>query len=63
MRQPEPFEPTEATCDAVQDFLEAVTDMQSWHTGETFHLCKLCGEVDSHTDACPVPALLKWQGV
>lgn len=28
--------------------------------GETFILCQVCGEWDSHTDACPIPALKKW---
>ncbi len=61
MTQPESFEPTTETCEDVQNFLEAVTDAQSWHTGETFHICRLCGEADSHADGCPVPAIRAWQ--
>lgn len=30
------------------------------HADETFSECLLCGEWDSHTDACPVPAIYRW---
>lgn len=58
--QPEPFEPSTATCDAAQEFIGAMSELQHWHTGETFVLCLMCGEVDSHVDGCPVPALGAW---
>lgn len=61
MTQPEPFEPSAKTCFDVAAFLDEVTDAQHWHTGETFYICRLCGEADSHTEECPVPAIKAWQ--
>lgn len=59
--QPEPFEPTEDTNAAVTAFVDAMTYAQHWHTGETFHVCRLCGEVDSHVEGCPIPLIRAWQ--
>ena len=58
--QADPWEPEEAALDAVQALLDAVR-IALVHPEETFIECGLCGEVDSHTDTCPVPALIRWQ--
>lgn len=58
--QPLAFEPDAETCATVQAFTEDAYDTMSWHTGEVFKACRLCGEVDSHTDVCPLPAVERW---
>jgi hypothetical protein len=59
--QPDAFEPSTQACEAVERLLDEVTVRETWHTDETFVQCLLCGEWDSHTDDCAVPALLRWQ--
>lgn len=41
----------------VQGWVEDATVLLPTPEGESFEECLLCGEVDSHTDNCPVPAL------
>lgn len=61
--QPDPWEPSAATCDDVQNLLDAVTErMHDRDSGETFLECKVCGEVDSHHVRCFVPAMADWLG-
>ena len=64
LTQPDPWEPTEATCDMVQVFIENTTmchqSRNSADEYEEFEECRLCGEVDSHSPECPLPALLSW---
>ena len=53
--------PTEAVCDAAQSLLDvALVRLYDRNSGESFEECQLCGDVDSHTDECPIPALKKW---
>lgn len=48
--------------DLVQDLLDtAIEHMHDRASEETFHECQMCGDVDSHTDTCPIPWLQKWQ--
>jgi len=52
---------------ALVDLLLAVEDQaQERHhaeeVGETFISCRLCGEWEGHTDACPIPAIETWLG-
>jgi len=58
--QPDPWEPTTATCERVEEFLGDVTAQILTPDGESFEECRLCGDVDSHTDDCPLPALRRW---
>lgn len=48
----------------VLDVLESVIAMTRTHTDraseETFTECLVCGDVDSHTDECPVPAIQRF---
>jgi len=54
------FDPSDAVIDAVHALLDvALSDLVT--SDEAFVECHLCGEVDSHTDLCPVPALVRWQ--
>jgi hypothetical protein len=55
------FEPSDKTCNDVESFLDSVLEAQHCNTGETFILCRLCGEWDSHAETCPVPAVQAWQ--
>lgn len=59
--QPDPWEPSAATCDDVQNLLDSLTErMHDRDSGETFLECKACGEVDGHTPQCFVPAMKAW---
>lgn len=64
--QPEPYEPPEEICEAVENFLGEVLrrvtfSAPSHDEAETFMECRICGEWDGHTDDCPIPAVLRWQ--
>ena len=39
---------------------EAIEAMPNTASGETFTACHMCGDVDCHAAACPVPALIAW---
>jgi hypothetical protein len=55
------FTPTSDVITAAEQLLdEALTRLHDHVSEETFTQCEMCGEVDSHTDDCPVPALEKW---
>ena len=58
--QPDPWEPDAETCARVQTMIEDSSKPIAYADGETFSECLLCGEVDSHTDECPIPALRRW---
>lgn len=57
---PDPWEPTQDAIDAVDHFIDAVTERQSWHSGETYFICRLCNEADGHDERCPVPTVQRW---
>jgi len=58
--QPTPFEPDAEVLEAINAFADLAIRRQTWHTEETFEECRVCGEWDSHTDDCPMPAIVKW---
>jgi hypothetical protein len=43
----------------LNDVLDAATLRHS-NGDETFIECRLCGEWDGHTDACPLPTIEGW---
>jgi hypothetical protein len=55
-----------STAEAAQTLLDvALVRLYDRNSEESFEECQLCGDVvcgdvDSHTDDCPIPALKKW---
>lgn len=58
---PEPYEPPAEVLQLVNTLIDQARTSQSWHTGETFVQCLVCGEWEGHADNCPMPALIRWQ--
>jgi hypothetical protein len=53
--------PTDAAAEAAQDLLDAALErLYDRHAGEAFLECQICGDVDGHTDDCPIPAVQRW---
>ncbi len=42
-----------------EQFVDVATE-RIYGPEETFIVCRICGDVDSHSGNCPVPALEKW---
>lgn len=60
-----PYEPPMAVIEAVESVLDEAIARQTNRVGdelETFIECKACGEWDSHTSTCIIPALIRWMG-
>lgn len=60
LTQPDHWEPDSETCADVQAFAEQMVGRLPSRDDETFEQCRLCGEVDSHFEDCPLPALQAW---
>ena len=59
--QPDPWEPTVETCEAVQEFAaQMVEHHYDARAEEGVDVCRMCGDVDSHNDGCPMPAIQAW---
>jgi hypothetical protein len=52
-------QPPSALIDAVHALIDE--SLNHLDTGdEVFVECALCGELDSHTNSCPIPACQRW---
>lgn len=52
----------EQIAEAVQDLLDLATySERNIASDETFYICHVCGDCDSHKADCFVPLLQKWQ--
>ena len=53
--------PTDDAAEAVQTLLLIARErIYDRNKDEVFYECQLCGDVDGHTDDCPIPALKAW---
>ena len=54
--------PTDDAANAVQALLDvALVRLRDYHHADvTLIECQLCGDVDGHTDDCPIPAVQRW---
>lgn len=55
------FKPEQETIDQIEELVgAAVTGIHDSRSDEVFDVCRVCGDVDGHTDNCPVPPLERW---
>ena len=53
--------PTDDAAEAVQTLLLIARErLYDRNADEVFYECQLCGDVDGHTDDCPIPAVQRW---